>query len=204
MNVLAESELWAGTRIGLLGGTFDPPHLGHLSMARVARDVLGLDRVLFSVSPHPPHKRAEATGDYGRRVEMVRLAIAGADGIALTRIEEPHDPSYTADLLRACHFRTRADLYFIIGADSLAELPSWKDPAEIVRLATLVVFPRDHRPVFLGVPGDASLAVFEAPVIDVSSSGIRASIRAGEVPRDSLAPAVAAYIEQHGLYRDTQ
>jgi len=125
---------------------------------------------------------------------MVRLAIAGADGIALTRIEEPHDPSYTADLLRACHFRTRADLYFIIGADSLAELPSWKDPAEIVRLATLVVFPRDHRPVFLGVPGDASLAVFEAPVIDVSSSGIRASIRAGEVPRDSLAPAVAAYI----------
>ena len=201
MSALAEDGLWTGARIGIMGGTFDPPHLGHVRMAQTARAELGLDRVLFSVSPRPPHKHDERLAGLDDRTEMVRIAIDGLDGLAITRIEEPHDPSYTVDLLRACHFRTGADLYFIVGADSLAEFPSWREPAEILRLSTLVVFPRDRVPVFLDVPGEASLVVFESPVIDVSSTAVRERLRAGDRPAGALAPRVLDYIEAHGLYR---
>jgi nicotinate-nucleotide adenylyltransferase len=201
VSALSESELWSGARIGLLGGTFDPPHRGHLLMAHSALATLGLDRVLFSVAPHPPHKRGEAVSEFQHRCAMVRIATGGAEGVAVTRIEEPHDPSFSVDFLRACHFRTSADLYFLVGADTLSELSGWKEPAEVVRLCTLVVFPRDHVPLSLEVPGEASLVVFEAPVIDVSSTDIRRRIRAGESGRDVLPPGVAEYIERHGLYR---
>jgi nicotinate-nucleotide adenylyltransferase len=173
-------------------------------MAGAARAALGLDRVLFSVSPRPPHKRDESTSPFSRRLEMVRLATEGVEGVAVTRIEEPHDPSYTVDLLRACHFRTSADLYFLVGADSLAELPGWKDPGEIVRLCTVVVFPREHAPVVLKVPGEASLVVFESPVIDVSSTEVRLRIHAGDPAGDSLPAGVADYIARHGLYRPSR
>lgn len=201
MSALPEAGLWSGTRIGLMGGTFDPPHVGHVRMALSARGSLGLDRVLFSVSPSPPHKRDVPMSGLRERREMVEAAIRGHDGLALTRIEEDHAPSYTVDLLRACHFRTRADLYFIIGADSLADFPSWHDPAGILRLCTLVVFPRDAAPVILAVPGEAGLVVFESPVIDVSSTDVRRRMAAGERPSDAVAPAVLEYAERHGLYR---
>lgn len=201
MSALPESDLWTGTRIGLMGGTFDPPHVGHVRMALAARETLSLDRVLFSVSPSPPHKRGVPMTGLRERTDMVEAAIRGHDGLALTRIEAPHAPSYTVDLLRACHFRTGADLYFIVGADSLAEFPTWREPEEILRLCTLVVFPRDGVPVVLGVPGEAAMVVFEAPVIDVSSTGVRRRLAAGERPADALAPAVLEYAERHGLYR---
>jgi nicotinate-nucleotide adenylyltransferase len=100
-------------------------------MAQHARTTLGLDRVLFSVAPRPPHKDEAATTPLAHRIEMTRLAIENAAGLHLTRIEESNDVSFTVDLLRACRARTRAGLYFIIGADSLAEFPGWKDPEEI-------------------------------------------------------------------------
>jgi nicotinate-nucleotide adenylyltransferase len=195
-----EVDLWRGARIGVLGGTFDPPHSGHVQMARQARDALGLDRVLFSVAPRPPHKHSSATTPYPHRVEMVRLAIEGAAGLHLTRIEEPHDVSFTVELLRACRARTSADLYFIIGADSLAEIPGWKEPAEILRLATLVVFARGDAPLRLGVEGPAALVVFESR-LDVSSTSLRAQLAAGTAPAASVAPAVADYATRHALYR---
>jgi nicotinate-nucleotide adenylyltransferase len=201
VSALPESGLWSGARIGILGGTFDPPHRGHLEMAAAARARLGLDRVLFSVSPSPPHKQGQPMTGVRERAEMVDVAIHGHDGLARTRIEEPHAPSFTVDLLRACHFRTRADLYFIVGADSLADFPSWREPAEILRLCTLVVFPRDAFPPVLGVPGEAAVVVFESPVIDVSSTELRGRIAAGEHPEGDLPPGVLAYIERHGLYR---
>ena len=197
----AEVDLWQGSRIGVFGGTFDPPHEGHVRMAVHAREALGLDRVLFSVAPRPPHKSAGSTTAFEHRVEMVRLAIHGADGLALTHIEEPDDVSYTVDLLRGCRERTRADLYFIMGADSLEELPGWKDPEEILSLATLVVFARDDRPMRLGVPGPAALVVFETPRIDVSSTTLREQLERGESAPDLLPAAVADYAGRNGLYR---
>jgi len=200
MNDRAESGLWTGARIGIFGGTFDPPHTGHAQMARTARAALSLDRVLYSVAPRPPHKQGQHTTDLSHRLEMVRIAIADDDGAALTRLEEDHGVSYTVDLLHACRERTGADLYFIVGADSLAELPTWKEPQEILRLATLVVFPRARVPVHLDVAGDASVVVFESPLIDVSSTEVRDRVVAGEPPRELVAAGVAGYIDRHGLY----
>lgn len=198
--MISESALWAGTRVGILGGTFDPPHLGHARMALAARERLALDRVIFSAAANPPHKRGAAISTYAHRAAMLALATSGLDGVAVSRVEEEHDPSFTVDLLRACRSRTSADLYFLVGADSLAEFATWKDPEAILELCTLVVFPRDAAPVVLPVRGDASLVVFESPVIDVSSTEIRRRMAGGEVPEGVLAPAVASYIARHGLY----
>lgn len=194
------NERWDGARIGILGGTFDPPHVGHVRMARAARDVLELDRVFFSVAPAPPHKRAEPVTAYAERVAMVAAAIAGDDGLALTRIEEAHAPSFTVDLLRAAAKRTRADLYFIMGADSVSELESWREPPEITRLATIVVFPRTGAAPRVPLGGEVSVVVFEEPVVDVSSTAVRARLERGQRADDDLPPAVARYIEQRGLY----
>jgi nicotinate-nucleotide adenylyltransferase len=195
-----ETALWQGSRIGVFGGTFDPPHKGHLGMARHARATLGLDRVLFSVAPRPPHKSAPATTPLEHRIEMMRLALGSEPWLALTRIEEDHDVSFTVDLLRACRSRTRADLYFIIGADSLAELPTWREPEEILRLATLVVFARDDSTLRLEVAGPSAVVVFEEPRFDVSSTAVRRRLRAGEPAGDLVGADVAAYATRHGLY----
>ncbi len=193
--------LWSGARIGVLGGTFDPPHVGHIRMATAALDVLALDRVLMSVAPAPPHKEGADVTDYAHRLAMIEAAIDGVPGLAVTRIEESHAPSYTTDLLRACRARTEADLYFIMGADSLCDLPAWHAPDDILRLCTLVVFPRDRAPVVLNVEGDASVVVFEAPRVDVSSSDIRLAIERGDDAGASIPGPVAEYIGRHGLYR---
>lgn len=194
------AENWNGDRVGILGGTFDPPHVGHARMAVVARDALGLDRVFFAPAPRPPHKTGAEISAYPHRVAMVEAAIAGEAGLAVTRIEEAHATSYTVDLLRACRERTAADLYFIMGADSLAELTSWRDPEEVMRLATLVVFPRGGSVARVPAGREASLVVFEAPVIDVSSTDIRARLERGETDIDGLAPSVARYAAEHRLY----
>jgi nicotinate-nucleotide adenylyltransferase len=195
------AEDWGGSRIGILGGTFDPPHIGHLRMASVARERLGLDRVFFSPAPQPPHKRSEPVTPWEHRRAMTAAAIQGEDGLSLTAIEQDAAPSYTVDLLRAAALRTTADLYFILGADSLAELDSWREPQEILRLCTLVVFPRGDHPVRVPVEGPAALVVFESPRIDVSSTTVRAALEAGQPAAEALPAAVSEYIRQHRLYR---
>jgi nicotinate-nucleotide adenylyltransferase len=170
-------------------------------MAQHARATLGLDRVIFSVAPRPPHKRSDTTSPLEHRREMVRIAIAGDEGLAVTRIEETQDLSYTVDLLGRCRTLTRADLYFILGADSLAEFATWKAPQEILRLVTLVVFARGDTPLVLDVPGPAALVVFESPRIDVSSSELRHHLATSGAAPEWLAPAVASYALEHGLYR---
>lgn len=197
----AEPGLWGGRRIGLLGGTFDPPHEGHVGMARHARAALGLDRVLFSVAPRPPHKSATDTTPFVHRLEMVRRAIGGDDALAVTRIEEDNGVSFTVDLLRACRSRTDADLYLIIGADSLVELPAWREPEEILRMATVVVFARDDAALRLEVAGSAALVVFEQPKFEVSSTSVRRRLASGEPAAGLLAADVASYIVEHALYR---
>jgi nicotinate-nucleotide adenylyltransferase len=188
----AGTDLWRGDRIGVFG------------MARHARETLGLDRVVFSVAPRPPHKSAVRTSSFDHRFEMVRRAIDGADGLCVTRIEDEHDVSFTVDLLRACRARTRADLYFIIGADSLVELPTWKEPGEILRLATLVVFARDQAALRLEVPGPSALVVFDAPTFEVSSTLVRRRLAAGDDAGALVSATVAEYAATHHLYRDRE
>jgi nicotinate-nucleotide adenylyltransferase len=196
----ARGEDWSGARIGVLGGTFDPPHVGHARMAAAARDVLALDQVFFSVAPHPPHKPQVETTAYAHRFAMAEAAVTGEERIGVTRIEEAHETSYTVDLLRACRTRTGADLYFLLGADSMSALSTWREPDEVMRLATLVVFARGGEPVRAPAAREAAVVVFEHPVVDVSSREIRERARRGEPVVDAVAPAVAEYIARHRLY----
>lgn len=187
--------------LGLLGGTFDPPHGFHIVMAQTARDALGLERVLMLPAPRPPHKEGESVTAWKHRAAMVDAATRGVDGVEVSDIESTREgASFTVDTLRACRDRYGADLYFIMGADSLRDLPTWRDPGGILALCTLVVFPRTGIPMRLPVPGEASLVVFESPVIDVSSTDIRARFEKGERPSELVPDPVLDYIDRNGLY----
>lgn len=194
----------AAARIGILGGSFDPPHEAHTTMALAARETLGLERVLMVPAPSPPHKEGARLSPYALRVQMLEAAAAGLAGVEVARLEEGREgPSYTVDLLR--EFRAAhpgADVYFIVGADSLRDLAGWRDPAGLLDLCTLVVFPREDVEPVLPVPGPASVVLFTAPVIPVSSTDIRARVRAGASLSGMVAPAVEALIRARGLYAD--
>ena len=188
-------------RTGIMGGTFDPPHNAHIAIAEKALGEIPLDAVLFMPTPDPPLKPAAQVTRYDDRVEMVRLAIEGRKGLELSRLEEVRTgPSYTVELLR--HFRSVAggEPYLILGADSVCDLPRWREPEKILELATLVVFPRTGYSSRLAVKGDASVVLFESPVIDLSSTELRERIRGGAAVRGLLPDAVAEFVLDKGLY----
>lgn len=187
--------------VGILGGSFDPPHVGHTTMAVTARDKLGLDVVLLVPAPRPPHKDPGGVGAWEHRVAMTRLAAAGLDGVDVSLHETGiAGESYTVDSLRRYRELYDDDVYFILGADSLRDLPGWKEPRTILALATLVVFPREGIDARLAVPGEAGVVVFERPTIDVSSSDIRKRWLSGESIEPFVPPAVFGYIRDHSLY----
>jgi nicotinate-nucleotide adenylyltransferase len=179
-------------RLGVMGGTFDPVHVGHVAAARAAATRIALDRVLFVPAGQPPHKAGHATPE--QRYEMTRLAIAGEPGFAASRIElDRPGPSYTVDTLRALR---GPELFFICGADAIRDLPTWHEWEELPKLATFVAVTRP------GVaPPEVPCATYiEIPGVDVSSSAIRERVAAG-LPIDGMvAPAVARYIHEHRLY----
>jgi nicotinate-nucleotide adenylyltransferase len=207
-------------RIGILGGTFNPPHLGHLAVARHALAELGLDRVVLMPAGSPLHKPAAADPGPRHRLEMCRLAVRGEDALSACALEvERSGPSYTVDTLRAIHAsHPDAELTFIVGADTAATLASWRAPAELLALARLAVASRsgsDRDRVLDTVAGLAGPQADERErlalsshvdflamdTIEVSSSGVRARA-AGSQPLDGLVdPGVARYIAEHELYR---
>ncbi len=196
-------------RIGILGGTFDPPHFGHLAIAQEAQENLGLDRVYFVPAPEPPHKFGEPVTPFAERLEMLRLALAGQPSFTISLVEANRPgPSYTTDTLSELRrdFPSGTELFFIMGMDSLEELPTWHEPQELVRLARLAVLRRPGYKVDLDalenqVPGvKASTVLIPAPELGISSTDIKARVRAGR-PIDALVPpAVAEYIREHHLY----
>ncbi|MEO5617171.1 MAG: nicotinate-nucleotide adenylyltransferase [Candidatus Eisenbacteria bacterium] len=192
-------------RLGLFGGTFDPPHLGHLALAEWARDALKLDRVLFMPAARPPHKSGPALSGVSLRLAMTRLAVAGHRGFEVSRIEaEREGPSFTVDTLKTLRARRPGARWFLLmGEDSLADLATWKQPGQIVRLATPVVAARP------GAQARRSRLAFgrrvvwlDNPGIEVSSSAIRARARLGRSIRFLVPDAVAHYIERTGVYRE--
>jgi nicotinate-nucleotide adenylyltransferase len=189
------------SRVGILGGTFDPPHNAHLVMAETALARVPLDKVLFMPAPDPPLKNAVEVTPYDTRVEMLGLAIRGRRGLELSRLEEFRPgPSFTVDLLR--HYRTMfgEEPFLILGADSVCDLVRWREPETVLSLATLVVFPRTGYSPRVPVSGDASVVMFEAPVVDISSTDIRARIRAGAPVRSMLPESVLEFILDKRLY----
>ena len=189
------------SNIGILGGTFDPPHHAHIAMARTALQEIPLEKVLFMPAPQPPHKNGGDITPYETRKQMVEAAVSGERGLELSLLEEFREgPSYTYELLAHLKSATDDALFLILGADMAADLPNWKNPQSIVQLATLVVFPRTGYPSRVPVDGDISVILFEQPVIDVSSSEIREMCRRGESIADHVPPAVQKFILDNSVY----
>ena len=187
-------------RLGILGGTFDPPHLGHLIAAQELHTQLGLDRLLLMVAAVPPHKLDREVSPGAVRLEMVRAAIAGDGRFEVSPLElERSGPSYTVDTLRTLRDGyPGAALHLAMGADQAAELETWREPDEISRLATLVAFAREGQ----AVPESRwPLRVVQVPTVEVSSTEVRRRVRAGAPIRYLVPDAVAAVIEGEGLYR---
>lgn len=188
-------------RVGLLGGTFDPPHVGHLLVASDAYEALGLDHLVFVPAAHQPLKwgQVEATGD--QRLAMVRALVGDDPRFRVDPMEIDREGlSFTVETLEA--FRARADvaeLYFLVGADVLASLAQWRQPERVAALAQLVVLRRGPEPIV--PPAWTRARVLETRRVDVSSTEIRDRVRAGRSIRGFVPPAVEAFIAAHGLYR---
>ncbi|TMQ71791.1 MAG: nicotinate-nucleotide adenylyltransferase [Candidatus Eisenbacteria bacterium] len=193
-------------RIGLFGGTFDPPHLGHLALAEHARDRLRLDEVRFVPAGQPPHKRGATIAKAAARLAMTRRAVRGNPAFTVSTLEiRRGGPSFTVATLRAVAAeRPRARLYLLIGADSLDDFATWHEPEAILRLATLVVAGRPGAGAAPRVRGPArrgGIVRLDNAEIALSSSLVRARVRAGRSVRYLVPDAVAAYIARHRLYR---
>ena len=197
-------------RLGLFGGTFDPIHIGHLILAEQCREACRLDRVWFVPAGAPPHKRGDRTPVY-QRIEMAKVAIAGHQAFEVSDIEARRPgPHYSADTLEGVHReRPGDDLFFLIGADSLIDLPTWRDPSRIARLATIVVVNRpgmdevDPSSLPSFGPGTKNLKFVTIPSIDIASKVLRQRLAEGRTIRFMVPRGVEAYIAAQGLYRGT-
>jgi nicotinate-nucleotide adenylyltransferase len=198
-------------RLGLFGGTFDPVHLGHLLLAERCREECRLDQVWFLPAGTPPHKATESITAGTQRAEMLEFAIAGHPQFSVNRMELAREGrSFTVDTLRQLHEEdpTR-ELFFLIGADSLADLPMWRDPPGIAELATIVAVNRGDRPwpdleALRKQLGDAvfgRIQLVTMPGIDLSATDIRRRVRDGKSIRFMTPRACEVYIEQQKLYR---
>ncbi len=199
-------------KIGILGGTFDPVHNGHIAVALEVRQRLALAKIIFIPAGNPWLKAGTAVSPAAQRVDMLRLAIAPYPGFELSTIEiERQAPSYSVDTVAELLTRlgSGVELYFILGWDGLAQLPQWKEPARLVRLCRLVAVPRpgynlpDVASLDKAVPGlSKSLVLLDSPRVDISASDIRHRVRHG-LPFENLVPEpVAAYIKKNRLYLD--
>ena len=201
----------AATSLGILGGSFNPPHLGHLAVARQARDQLDLERVLLMPAHSPPHKHREQDPGPEHRLRMCRLAVDSLPGLSACALEiERGGTSYTIDTLRAVHAgNPQARLTFIVGADMARTLPTWREPQALLELADLAVAERDggEREELLDVLATLSprgrLEVLDMPPVEVSSSLVRARVARGDPVESLVGAPVASYISEHRLYRES-
>jgi nicotinate-nucleotide adenylyltransferase len=195
--------------LGILGGSFNPPHRGHVELARHAREELALERVLLMPARVSPGKRVEEEPNHARpehRLEMCRLAAAGVEGVEACALEiEREGLSYTVDTLRALHDRhPDIALTFILGTDAAATLPDWHEAAELPALARFAVALRvGGRPSVEPDHVGFSIVHLHMPMIDASSSLVRQRVRRGQPVEELVGRPVASYIAEHGLYRAT-
>lgn len=189
---------------GVLGGAFDPPHDGHLALARAAVDRFGLERLVVVVTGDPPHKAVET--DAETRFRLAQAAFAEVPGAELSRHElERAGPSYTVDTARWAEGEW-GDVVFLVGADEFADFPGWKEPDEILEHVRLAVatrpgYPRERLDEVLGgLRRPERVELFEIPAVDVSSTEIRRRARLGEPIDDLVPPGVARLVVEDGVY----
>jgi nicotinate-nucleotide adenylyltransferase len=195
-------------QIGLLGGTFNPPHLGHLVCAQEAHLQLELEQVLWIPASLPPHKPVDDDPGVEHRLALCRMAIEGDDRFEVCDLEaDRHGPSYTVDTLEELHSQMPdSEFFLIVGADVAAGFAEWRKPDRVLELATLAVAERPgiERAVVeeaLGrLDAGARSRFFDMPEIGVSSTMLRARVRTGKSTRYLMPEAVRGYIDEHGLY----
>jgi nicotinate-nucleotide adenylyltransferase len=200
----------AKLKIGVLGGTFDPVHRGHLAMAEEARRALGLDEVMLVPAGRPPYKSAGKIASAADRLEMLRLATAGRPYLKVSTMEiERPGPSYTVDTIAALkkQYGNKAGIYFILGGDSLSQFPTWREPDKIIAMCYLVAVPRpgcprpDVKTLEKDVPGISKKLIFlEKPRLDISATVIRETASRGESIAKYIPGPVADYIRKNQLY----
>ena len=188
------------SKIGIFGGTFDPPHLGHLIIAQTAVEDLELDKVIFVPAASPPHKTDRLTASPAHRHAMLKLAIKGNKKFEASMLELHRGGiSYTVDTLRSLneHYPD-AQLFLILGEDNYAEFHSWKAPEDIVRLASLVIY---HRNGYGNVKGSSyPVTELKGPLLELSSTEIRKKVSRGQSIRYFVTKEVASYIKSKKLY----
>ena len=195
-------------RLGILGGAFNPPHIGHLVCAQEAVLHLELERLLFVPMGTAPHREIEQDPGAEARFEMCELAVEDDERFEVSRVEVDREgPSYTAETLRGLGEESSGDeLFLVLGGDQAVSLPKWHEPEEVLRLATVAVVPRTgfHREAMAvkiaSLKGAAGVRFFDMPRVDVSSSLVRHRVAEGKPIRYLVPGKVAAYIEEHGLY----
>jgi nicotinate-nucleotide adenylyltransferase len=199
-------------RLGILGGTFDPIHVGHLILAEEAWYQLGLEKVLLVPAADPPHKRDRLLSPVAHRVAMIELAIADNPHLQLSRVDvDRPGPHYTVDMVHLLYDQhgPGTDLYFLMGLDSLADLPNWHQPQVLMDLCNLVALNRpdsglDWDSLEQSLPGIRWRVIFlPMPELEISSSTIQQRVRQGRPIRYQVLPPVEAYIREHGLYHAT-
>jgi nicotinate-nucleotide adenylyltransferase len=195
-------------RIGILGGTFNPPHLGHLICAQEAYLQLELDRVTLIPARIPPHKPVDDEPGADHRLELCRVAVADDDRFDVSDVEILREgPSYTVDTLELLHSREpESELFLIVGGDIAAGLPKWREPERVLSLATLAVAGRRGTSraavdaALSGLRGGERAQFFHMPTIGVSSTVLRRRVRARQPIRYYVPDAVETYIDRHRLY----
>lgn len=196
------------TRLGLLGGTFDPPHWGHLWLAELARVQLGLKKVLFLPVGNPVHKQGQVITAVSHRLHMVSLAIQKNPNFSLDTTDcnrpAPHTTVSLLPLLHDAH--PEAQFWLLMGGDSLRNLPTWVEPQRLLQQCRLAVLPRpgmqvNWRDLETAVPGIQTAAdLLDGPTLSISATAIRNWVKNGQVPTYLLPTAVSHYIQKHQLY----
>ena len=196
-------------RIGILGGTFNPPHLGHLVAAQEAYRELDLDQVMLIPAGIPPHKPVEDEPGAEHRLELCRLAVGDDDRFTVSDLELRRDgPSFTVDTLEVLKSQSPSDdLFLILGGDIAAGLPKWHEPERVLELATVAIAKRRGTAkaavdqALAQLKGGERARFFQMPRIGISSTMVRRRVRAGQPIRYFVPDGVMHYIETHGLYR---
>lgn len=198
-------------RIGIFGGTFDPPHMGHLILAAECQDQLALERVLWVLTPVPPHKPGKPVTDTATRLAMLQAALPDDAGFEISRVEiDRKPPHYAVDTMRLLRQAHPADtLVYLMGGDSLRDLPRWYQPQAFVNACDEIGVMRrpgdafDLNELERALPGlSARVRFVDAPLLDISSSQIRARIAGGRSVRFYLPSSVYEMVISYGLYRN--
>jgi nicotinate-nucleotide adenylyltransferase len=197
-------------RIGILGGTFDPPHIGHLVLAEAAREGLNAEKILFVPAGDPPHKQGDTRLALEHRLAMLERALGDDPAFVISRVDiDRPGPHYTVDTMRILQQQfPDAELYFVMGGDSLRDLPRWHQPEQLMQLCRFAVMsrtdtvadPHMHDAVLPGL--SERVVMIDAPLIGISSTEIADRIRHGKSARYMVPMPVLDYILSHRLYQD--